>query len=293
MIPRSFGTHSGTFHADEVTAAALLKIFNLIDIDKIQRTRDLRFLKDCEYVCDVGGVYNPQLKKFDHHQNDYQGDMSSAGMVLLYLKEQAIITEEEYSFLERSLIAGIDAHDNGKANIEPGVCTFSQVVTNFAPTSYEASEEQMKESFLQALHFVCGHLERMMDRYHYVYECRKEVIEAMKLKDKLLIFNKSIPWMDVFFDMDGEHHPALFVIMPAGTHWKLRGIPPSSKERMKVRLPLPEEWAGLMDEDLRNKTGIPGAIFCHKGRFISIWETKSDALKALSLVLNFMKVENR
>jgi uncharacterized UPF0160 family protein len=73
--------------------------------------------------------------------------------------------------------------------------------------------------------------------------------------------------------------------MPSGDHWKLRGIPPSLNERMKVRRPLPEQWAGLRDKELRTITGISGAIFCHKGRFISIWETKEDALRALHLAM--------
>ena len=60
--------------------------------------------------------------------------------------------------------------------------------------------------------------------------------------------------IDSFFSLDGEHHPALFVIMPSGSHWKLRGIPPNSQERMKVRLPLPLAWAGLSDEELKNVT---------------------------------------
>ena len=73
--------------------------------------------------------------------------------------------------------------------------------------------------------------------------------------------------------------------MPSGEHWKLRGIPPNLQEKMKVRLPLPQEWAGLSEEDLKRVSGIPGAIFCHKGRFISVWETKGDALQALHYVL--------
>jgi uncharacterized UPF0160 family protein len=49
---------------------------------------------------------------------------------------------------------------------------------------------------------------------------------------------------------------------------------------------LPKEWAGLLEDDLKKVTGIHGAIFCHKGRFISVWETKEDALQALTLVNN-------
>jgi uncharacterized UPF0160 family protein len=73
--------------------------------------------------------------------------------------------------------------------------------------------------------------------------------------------------------------------MPAGPHWKLRGIPPSMSERMKVRKPLPEKWAGLHEEDLKKVSGIDGAVFCHKGRFISIWKTREDAIRALHIAL--------
>ena len=77
--------------------------------------------------------------------------------------------------------------------------------------------------------------------------------------------------------------------MPSGKHWKLRAVPPTLEERMKVRYPLPLEWAGLLGEELKRVSGIPGAIFCHKGRFISVWETKEDAMKALQYTLK--KVE--
>ena len=44
-IPRSVGTHDGTFHADEVTACALLLLFDLVDGNKIIRTRQLGTLE--------------------------------------------------------------------------------------------------------------------------------------------------------------------------------------------------------------------------------------------------------
>jgi uncharacterized UPF0160 family protein len=99
------------------------------------------------------------------------------------------------------------------------------------------------------------------------------------------MFDRGMPWLESFFELGGVNHPALFVIMPSGNHWKLRGIPPTYEERMKVRLPLPHEWAGLLDEELQRTSGIAGAIFCHKERFISVWETKEGALEALGYVL--------
>lgn len=285
MEQRSLGTHDGSFHADEVTACSLLLLFDRIDRDKIHRTRDPKVIENCDYVCDVGGVYNPGKRRFDHHQVDYQGTMSSAGMVLLYLKDQGLIESHLYDYFNKALIMGVDAHDNGIAKLEPGTASFSQIVSNFMPIEYDVSPAVMNKAFSQAVDFAMGHLDRLKKRHHYTLECRAMVKKAMIHGTNALIFEESLPWMENFFDLGGDVHPAQFVIMPSGPHWKLRGIPPSLAERMKVRRPLPEEWAGLHEEDLRKISGIKGAVFCHKGRFISIWETKEDAIKALHMAM--------
>jgi uncharacterized UPF0160 family protein len=286
MEQRSFGTHDGSFHADEVTACSLLLLFDRIDRDKICRTRDQKILHTCDYVCDVGGVYDPIKRRFDHHQIEYQGTMSSAGMVLLYLRDRGIIDHHLYDFFNKSIIMGVDAHDNGVAKLEAGTTTFSQIVSNFLPIEYEATEEEMGKAFFQALDFVYEHLKRLRQRHRYTLSCRAMVKQAMIHGAQVLVFEESIPWMENFFELGGEMHPAKFVIMPSGSHWKLRGIPPTLSERMKVRCPLPEQWAGLQHEELKRACGIDGAVFCHKGRFISIWLTKKDAEKALHLILN-------
>lgn len=282
---RSLGIHSGSFHADEVTATAFLLLYGLIDRDKIRRTRDPAILDRCDYVCDVGGVYDSEKRRFDHHQADYQGSLSSAGMVLLYLKEQGILDPHLYDTYNKTLVMGVDAHDNGIAKMEVGTTSFSQVISNFLPIHYEATDEEMMHAFLEAVDFVVRHLDRIQKRFFYILECKSIVQKAMQEGGKVLVFERSIPWMESFFEMGGEVHPADFVIMPSGTQWKLRGIPPSLQEKMKVRQPLPERWAGLLQEDLKKASQIPGAVFCHKGRFISIWETKEDAMKALRIAL--------
>jgi uncharacterized UPF0160 family protein len=284
-IPRSCGTHDGSFHADEVTACALLLLFELIDRDKIVRTRNYEELSQCEYVCDVGGVYDPPKKLFDHHQVDYQGPLSSAGMVLLYLEQTGVITSKEKDFFDQTLVFGVDAHDNGKELHSKGVCTYSHIISNFVPIPHDASGETLNEAFFEALDFAVGHLTRMWKRYQYIQSCRQIVAESMAEGKEYLIFDISIPWMEIFFDMDGINHPAKFVIMPSGLHWKLRGIPPTLEEKMKVRTLLPQEWAGLLEKNLQKVTPLKGAIFCHKGRFISVWETRENALEAVKYVL--------
>ncbi|HSX03249.1 MAG TPA: MYG1 family protein [Rhabdochlamydiaceae bacterium] len=285
MISRSFGTHDGSFHADEVTACALLLVFNLIDRSKIIRTRDPEKLAECEYVCDVGGEYEPKKKRFDHHQVEYQGDLSSAGMIWLDLLRRGIIDEQAYNYVNRSMMMGIDAHDNGRAVLQEGVATFSHIIANFVPPAYDSPPEVTTAAFMSAVDFVTGHLQRLLERYEYIKCCREKVAAEMASKKKYLLFEEAMPWQENFFELGGESHPALFVIMPSQNQWKLRGIPPDLEHRMQVRLPLPEAWAGLRDEKLQEVSGIKGAVFCHKGRFISVWKTKEDVFKALEKIL--------
>jgi uncharacterized UPF0160 family protein len=286
-IPRSVGTHDGTFHADEVTACALLLLYDLIDRDKICRTRDKNKLDISDFVCDVGGFYEPEKRLFDHHQADYQGGLSSAGMILKYLREEEIITQKEYDFFNNTLITGIDAIDNGRVSPVKGFCTFSNVISNFVPVEYTCTPSMQDEAFFEALDFVVVYLTRLKSRFHYHQKCEEIVSEVMEKykNEECLIFDESLAWLESFFELDGEHHKALFVVMPSGDHWKLRGIPPNFDDRMSVRLPLPQEWAGLLEGDLKEKSKIAGAIFCHKGRFISVWETREDALRALEYTL--------
>ncbi len=284
MVPRSFGTHSGTFHADEVTACALLLLFDLIDVDKIIRTRDSAALASCAYVCDVGGVYDAERRRFDHHQPTYTGPLSSAGMVGEYLRDTGIMPRHAHKFLEEALLKGVDDYDNGKITAEIGTCTLSHIVSNFMPAVYEASDEEIENAFFSALDFVLGHLKRVYARFLYIESCREQVASVMEKQGSYLLFSHAIPWMESFFDLGGDTHPARFVIMPSGSHWKLRGIPPTLQERMQVRMQQPESWSGLEGEALQRVTGISGAIFCHKGRFISVWESKEDALRALKKI---------
>ena len=44
-----------------------------------------------------------------------------------------------------------------------------------------------------------------------------------------------------------------------------------------TRADLPEAWAGLTDAALEAASGVPGAKFCHNGRFIAV-ASKRDAI---------------
>lgn len=283
--PQSFGTHDGMFHADEVTACALLILVGLIRDDRIVRSREAAILEACEFVADVGGEFDIAKKRFDHHQQTFQGEQASAGLILDYIESNEYLDQSLCRYLREHLVDGVDAWDNGRIQPNRLVCSFSQIVGLFNPAEVNADKVKQDRAFLQATEFVLGHLRRLQQRWEVLQFAKDQVQEVMQRDQLLLIFDKTIPWQEAFFNLGGAQHPALFLVMPVGEHWKLRGIPPTEDRKMDLRKPLPSQWAGLIDQELEQVSGIKGAVFCHKSRFVSVWSTRESALQAAALAL--------
>ena len=96
------GTHSGHFHADESLAVFMLRQLPEFAQAEVVRSRDLKVLDECDIVVDVGAKFDPEAKRFDHHQRefnetmkslgflDFQTKLSSAGLVYAYYGKAVI-----------------------------------------------------------------------------------------------------------------------------------------------------------------------------------------------------------
>ena len=67
MAQKIIGTHSGTFHADESLACFMLLKTKQFAGSQIVRTRDPAVLEKCDVIVDVGGTYEPEKHRYDHH----------------------------------------------------------------------------------------------------------------------------------------------------------------------------------------------------------------------------------
>ncbi len=130
-------THSGQFHADEVVATALLEVLHG-EPARVTRTRSAHVIDAAPpttYVIDVGGVYDPARRRFDHHQREpvphfdeampeisaYPFRMSSCGLVWSEYGEMIVkglgaspdTAEAAVETAYDNFFAAIDAHDNG------------------------------------------------------------------------------------------------------------------------------------------------------------------------------------
>jgi MYG1 exonuclease len=94
-------THSGMFHCDEALACGLLRCTEQFSNCVFVRTRNAELIDQCNSAVDVGGVYNPTEFRFDHHQKEFTGTMttnfktyntrlSSAGLVYKHYGKEII-----------------------------------------------------------------------------------------------------------------------------------------------------------------------------------------------------------
>lgn len=63
--------------SDEVLAVFLLSQHPDFSNHSLLRTRDESLLAQCSIVVDVGSVFDPKIKRFDHHQKTFNETFST------------------------------------------------------------------------------------------------------------------------------------------------------------------------------------------------------------------------
>ncbi len=274
-------THSGKFHADDVLAWALLQHFSDEDYTLI-RTRDPEVMKKGDLVFDVGGEYDPANQRFDHHQNEYQGPLSSAGMVLLWLYEKKMITESLFKRLQKTIVSYVDDVDNGRTETIKGVPCFSRMVDalNHGAQRLEEFDIQFHKAALMAKMIIEGIASEEKEIQETTTILLKAMSFAVSEKRSYIELPRYLPWQPTYFANGGKDHPTAFILFPTmHKTWQVLAIPPQeSSFGQKVSFPL--AWAGLRDEEFSKVTG-EASIFCHKNRFIAVFHSREAALNSL------------
>ena len=274
-------THSGPFHCDDVFAGALLRCFVAPELRFI-RTRDLERIRAADVAIDVGGEYDPARKRFDHHQREYQGSLSSAGMVLQWLESEGRIDAALAGKLQSEWVDYIDAVDIGKRKPEDGVPCLPTVVGTLCERAQTA--EEFDAGYLEAVQICGAILDGLCIAHRRSQEARAAVRSAMERAvaddTRVMIFDAPCKWKRAYFELGGADHPTDFALLPDGERWQLLAIPPVHGSFDKKR-PLPSAWAGLVDDALCEVVGVEGAKFCHKNLFIAVFESRASALSAI------------
>ncbi|HIJ61164.1 MAG TPA: MYG1 family protein [Rhodospirillaceae bacterium] len=271
-------THNGTFHADDVFAYAILRSATGGRLDLL-RTRDLTLFPAMDVVFDVGGSYDRDARRYDHHMRDRPvratGEpYSSAGLVWRDYGATAasrILPDAGRQEIARivamvdcGLIRDIDLMDNGAMAPTPG--HVSTLIETFNPTFAETTAGE-DTAFLQAAELAGAILTRASLHAWDAVQAEATVAAAAAAAEdpRILVLDSKLPWEDAVFDLNLAD--ALYVIRPSGDHWTCSAVPPE-RGSFAQRKPLPRQWGGLRDQTLAELTGVVDATFCHPGLFV-------------------------
>ncbi|TAL48890.1 MYG1 family protein [Patescibacteria group bacterium] len=285
---RTIVTHSGSFHPDEIFAIATLFLAHPEERFTVIRSRDESDINSSDIAVDVGGVYEPEAMRFDHHQAGGAGirengvPYASFGLVWKSFGAEVAGSAAVAGEVERKLAIPIDAVDNGiklyktvLQSIEP--YTIVDFFSSFEPV-LGRTKESAYQTFIELIQVAKSLLMREIDREKESKAQRNKVEEMyQRTGDKrVIILEEYLPWQKVLV----FHPEPLYVIYPNFEEgkWRVQAVPVETHS-FELRKPFPAAWAGLGSKELSRASGVPDALFCHNNLFIASAESREGAIR--------------
>ena len=284
-------THSGTFHSDEVLATVILeKVLGNITI--------CRTFKVPEELADDVIVYDIGFGMYDHHQKGGNGarengvPYAAAGLIWKDFGRQLVTDtcnpDLVWNLIDRDLIQGIDATDNGKipkVDYPAQAMTFSQAISSFNPNW--DSEMSTDDAFAKAVEFAKIVFDNVLANTVSKANAQDIVDEAIESSvNNIMVLDRFVPWQEfIFSSTNNKASDILFVVFPSnrgGYNWQ---CVPDALGSFGMRKADPDEWKGLRDLELQNVTGVATASFCHPEGFIGGATTLEDAIALAKLAV--------
>lgn len=318
--------HSGAFHADDVLSCSMSKYITGFRNLWIVRSRNISILNEADMVCDVGGIFDPEKNRFDHHMKEFTHvfdeenkiKMSSAGLVYKYYGKHIIENllklwnlydssgqeiDKIYNKVYLKFIASVDAGDNGinqySDDIKPKYIITTTYPHRISRLNPEWNEPNMDQSTQFKLAMLVGE-EDFLSQVKYVakswipaYAIVKKAVENRKSihsSGSVILLETSCPWKEHIYEIEKEQgiqNQILFVIYKQGFETSYRIQTVSLSEgNYKFRRGLREEWRGVNREDLKKISGIEDITFVHSNGFIGGAGTLENTIKMAELSLS-------
>lgn len=284
-------THSGGFHADELLSSVILT--ELFPQARIVRSRAPEWITPAadRIIYDVGGAYDPEANIFDHHQRgaplrDDGQPYSSFGLVWKHFGRDYIAArgvpaahvEAVHAHIDNAFVLPIDLVDNGAESPSGPLAglSLSSLLETLKPDFDDTEEDADEKAFGRALVVARSFVEAAVRRNAARFRAESVVLAAIEATGAghVLELPMGMPFRPAIEKAGADH--LLFVVHPRDKDWCLTGI--RRGEGFELRADLPAAWAGLVNEDLEKACGVPGATFCHNGRFIAAAKTRAAAL---------------
>lgn len=285
----TLGSHNGNFHADDVFAIGALTLLH--PEYKILRSRDPEVWAECDYLVDVGGVYDHERKIYDHHFKDgpaYDDGlrMSSIGLVWKHYGAEICASQEVADRVCRKLIRTLDAHDNGinltqRAEGIPDVheVSISTIIAAMNPPDLANVDDVFALEVQKAADILKAYIANAEKWFASKAEVEESLKTALDNKQRYIEVGENCNWMEHLLNTAGNE-TVLYVLYPSDGKWYSRTVPVSS-ESYESRKCFPEKWGGLRDEEFSEVSGITDGVFCHHARFICGSMSKASTEKLI------------
>jgi len=288
-------THNGSFHSDDVFASAVFSIlFEKRDQDfEIIRTRDEDVIASGDYVFDVGGVYDENDNRFDHHQVGGAGmrangiEYASLGLVWKKFGKEICGSLKVADIIDKRLCAPIDAWDNGmdlvKSTHDTAPYFLQYIFFSMHPT-WREEDINIDEIFSKAVKMATEILKReIVQAYDMVLaETEVEAVYDQTLDKRIIVLAKNYPFEFILFN----HPEPIFAVYPrkTGGSWGAKAIR-SDLKTFNNRKDFPEAWAGKKGVELQALTGVSDAVFCHRTGYMCTAESQEGAIKLAQIAV--------
>ncbi len=175
----NIATHNKIFHADEVTAVALLRLFTDDEIIVHRIDHDTEDFTPYDMVIDISKKFDGD-KYFDHHQN--KGGKSSAGLIWEYLG-----FEEDYPKISK-LIKLVDDNDVGIQKAKP--FEYSNLLKCFNSSKINSPEQNIQ--FEKAVDFSMTVLNSMAEFAESLHAAKDIIRDSFMFDNNPKILELSI-----------------------------------------------------------------------------------------------------
>ena len=293
MAKKTIVVHDGLFHCDELVAIALWLLAHPGEVFEVIRSRDPEVVINADIAIDVGGVYDPEVSRFDHHMKEvpvHAGTpirYAACGMVWDHIKDDishlyfgGLNVTPFYEFQDRvlaQLILGVDACDNGQANSnnnEIHQFTLSELVKTMNCSNIKSMEQE--QVFNQLVEIVKCWTDKFLKNTAQAVRDKYTVLEAANAsKDGVLVLPTFCPvWKEVVLE---ENLPIKLCLVDAGHgEWSITSALKEAGS-MAPLCPAPEALRGTMAGDGKFLGGCP-IVFVHKAGFTG--KIKANNLEA-------------
>lgn len=269
---KTYITHGGIFHADEVLGWAILRTARASN--SFQRVTSLDNLPNdgSAFIADIGRECDPYRSRYDHHQDFYTRNngypLATAGMIWQEYGESAVLEHlgptglglaaNVAARVDEVFIRGIDAHDADSAYKVSAECsagpvrplTISHLIAGMNGDDPKNNFEQDRR-FRLAGDFLVDVLQSQINSAFRFVEAKLRFNEIAQISfhHSVIVLREFLPWQEI---VCADYPDRLFVITPSGhpgNPFSLTAVPvePGSRE-LKQPIVRPEWFTGFIHQ---------------------------------------------